>query len=90
MCNLHVRISVRLFEIGLGGKRALLNLITENGSLKPSHDMNEMTRINSYQTKGISAIYLGLVLVSIAPTSICFNISNVQRSRKPKAMQKYQ
>lgn len=41
---------MRLFEVGLGGEGAFLNLITGNGSIKPSHesnDMNEMTRMNS-------------------------------------------
>lgn len=50
MCNLHARISVRLFEVGLRGEEAFLNYITENGSIKPSHrsnDMIEIMRINS-------------------------------------------
>lgn len=44
-----MRISVRMFEFGLG-EGTLLNLITENGNVKPSHknvNMRELTRINS-------------------------------------------
>lgn len=33
---------MRLFEVVLGGERAFLNYITENGSIKPRCENNDM------------------------------------------------
>lgn len=33
---------MRLFDVGLGGEGAFLNLITENGNIKPIHESNDI------------------------------------------------